>query len=167
MKKLPPPWEAPLALDRPALPNVVWSAWTGPLDRLVAEYLSKRAAREPELVSDIVFARRAYLDLWGLPPAPDALQAFVSDRAPDKRSRLINTLLADNGNNGQESYPHRHYSLNWTHHNTAATCADNRLYRLRLADATDRSQTDQTVTGQPEGFSFSINRRPESHLPSR
>ena len=93
----PPPWEAPMTLDRPALPDVVWSEWTRPLDRLVAEYLSKRAARAPDLVSDTVFARRAYLDLWGLPPEPAALQAFVGDRTPDKRSRLVATLLADTG----------------------------------------------------------------------
>ena len=93
----PPPWEAPMALDRPALPRVVWSDWSTPFDRMVADYLSKRPGRAPELVSDTVFARRAYLDVWGLPPGPEALQAFVNDRAPDKRARLVAMLLADTG----------------------------------------------------------------------
>ena len=32
-----------------------------------------------------MFARRAYLDVWGLLPSPEALQAFVADTAPGKR----------------------------------------------------------------------------------
>ena len=46
-----------------------------------------QASAEPALVGDAGFARRAYLDLWGLLPPPDALQAFVADKRPDKRAR--------------------------------------------------------------------------------
>jgi hypothetical protein len=92
----PAPWEAPLALTRPAVPAAVWTAWRDPLDRFVAAALSARAAQEPQLVGDAVFARRAYLDAWGLLPPPEALQAFMADAAPDKRDRLLRTLLADN-----------------------------------------------------------------------
>src|SRR6266566_4237364 len=60
-------WEPPLRLERPKVPEVPpespWRNWTHPLDRLVADYLSKHGIREPKLVSDAVFARRAYLDL--------------------------------------------------------------------------------------------------------
>lgn len=42
---------------------------------------------------DEVFFRRAYLDLLGLVPKPDEAIAFVSDKTPDKRSRLIDRLL--------------------------------------------------------------------------
>lgn len=42
---------------------------------------------------DEVFIRRAYLDLLGLVPKPDEAIAFVSDKTPDKRSRLIDRLL--------------------------------------------------------------------------
>ena len=94
----PPPWEAPLALERPAVPKTVWPTWTNTLDRFVSAYLSKRGGREPELVSDSVFARRAYLDVWGLLPSPDALQAFLNDGASDKRARLVATLLANSHN---------------------------------------------------------------------
>ena len=92
----PPPWEAPLALERPAVPPLVWRAWSRPLDRQVAAYLVKQKVVEPPLVSDTAFARRAYLDAWGLPPTPEALQAFVDDRAADKRERLVAALLGDN-----------------------------------------------------------------------
>src|SRR5687767_358886 len=92
----PPPWDAPLALERPAVPPLVWRAWSRPLDRQVAAYLVKQKVVEPPLVSDTAFARRAYLEVWGLPPTPEALQAFVDDRAADKRERLVAALLGDN-----------------------------------------------------------------------
>jgi hypothetical protein len=50
---------------------------------------------EPELVSDTVFARRVYLDTWGLLPSRAALERFVADGAPDKRAKLVATLLFD------------------------------------------------------------------------
>jgi hypothetical protein len=35
-----------------------------------------------------------YFDLWGLPPAPEAVEAFVKDKAPDAYERLVDQLLA-------------------------------------------------------------------------
>lgn len=101
------PWEAPLALKAPALPAPVWASWSRPADRLVAAYLAKasplprasgasRGVPQPALVSDAAFARRAYLDVWGLLPSPEQLQAFLADPSADKRDRLVTTLLADN-----------------------------------------------------------------------
>ena len=92
----PPPWEAPLELARPAVPDPAWPSWSAPIDRMVAAYLAGRRVPEPGVVSDSVFIRRAYLDAWGLLPSPDAVRTFVADRAPDKRARLVSTLLADN-----------------------------------------------------------------------
>src|SRR5881296_2632501 len=68
-----PKWEAPLALERPAAPDVVWRDWTTPVDRFVAMYLSEHGGSEPDLIGDAAFARRAYLDIWGLLPPPDDL----------------------------------------------------------------------------------------------
>jgi uncharacterized protein DUF1549/uncharacterized protein DUF1553/cytochrome c len=92
----PPPWEAPLGLTRPAVAPVTWTAWSSPMDRFIAATLSKRAAAEPSLIEDAQFARRAYLDLWGLLPPPDALQSFLKDASSDKREHLVETLLSDN-----------------------------------------------------------------------
>ncbi len=72
-------WIAPLAPRKVEPP-------TGsghPIDR----FLGKPAKG---LASDAAFARRAYLDLWGIAPSPAML-----DRLPD-RARLIATLLDDN-----------------------------------------------------------------------
>ena len=91
-----PKWEAPLALERPAVPDVVWRDWTTP-GRSVRRQVSQRARRsqKPELIGDAAFARRAYLDIWGLLPPPEDLQAFLADRNPNKRSALVQRLLAD------------------------------------------------------------------------
>ncbi len=91
----PAPWEAPLALDPPAVPAVIWKGWTSPLDRLVAAYLTRRRTAEPAAVPDALYARRVFLDVWGLLPSPDELRAFVDDRAPGKRAALVTRLLND------------------------------------------------------------------------
>ena len=38
--------------------------------------------------------RRAYLDLTGLPPSVEAVEAFVADRSPDAYEKVIDRLLA-------------------------------------------------------------------------
>ncbi len=91
----PPPWEAPLTLERPAVPAAVWAAWSAPIDRFVSAYLRARKVEEPAAVADAVYARRVYLDVWGLLPTPEQLDAFVADPAADKRATLVTTLLAD------------------------------------------------------------------------
>src|SRR5207302_17207 len=49
----------------------------------------------PPAASDRVFARHAFLDLWGVLPAPEQVQAFEKDKSAGKHERLIDTLLAD------------------------------------------------------------------------
>ena len=89
----PAPWEAPLALDRPATPAVRWRSWSSTIDRFVAAYLAERRAMEPASVPDALFARRVYLDVWGLLPEPAELRAFLADRSPAKREALVARLL--------------------------------------------------------------------------
>ena len=98
-----PKWEAPLTLAAPSVPVSPWPVWTAPLDRFTANYMAKKGMKEVATVSDAVFARRAYLDIWGFLPTPAALQSFVSDKSADKRAKLVSTLLADN----------RKYTENW------------------------------------------------------
>src|SRR5262245_46832443 len=45
------------------------------------------------LCSDADFVRRIYLDLTGVIPASDQARAFIEDKSPDKRQRLIDELL--------------------------------------------------------------------------
>ena len=41
-----------------------------------------------------VLVRRVYFDLIGLPPTPDEIRAFVSDRSPQAYEELVDRLLA-------------------------------------------------------------------------
>ena len=91
----PAPWVAPLTLERPTVPAAVWPDWAAPGDRLVADYLRRHSQARPALIDDARFARRVHLDLWGLLPTPEQLRAFLDDQKPDKRARLVRTLLAD------------------------------------------------------------------------
>ncbi|HET7694717.1 MAG TPA: DUF1549 domain-containing protein [Vicinamibacterales bacterium] len=92
----PQPWEPPLALAPPATPTVVWPRWSAPLDRFVASYLAAKRTPQPSPVADAQFARRVYLDAWGLLPTPEELRAFLADTRPGKRAALVDRLLADN-----------------------------------------------------------------------
>ena len=91
-----PKWEPPLELQPSTIPKPAWTTWNAPLDRFVATYMAAHNIAEPQIVPDALFARRAYLDVWGLLPSPEELQSFLADDSPDKRSKLIDKLLADN-----------------------------------------------------------------------
>jgi mono/diheme cytochrome c family protein len=47
------------------------------------------------ITSDASFIRRIFLDTIGLPPAANDVKAFLADSDPDKRTKLIDRLLAD------------------------------------------------------------------------
>ena len=47
------------------------------------------------ITSDAAFLRRICLDTIGLPPTADEVKAFLADTDPDKRTKLIDRLLAD------------------------------------------------------------------------
>ncbi|HXB70542.1 MAG TPA: PSD1 and planctomycete cytochrome C domain-containing protein [Candidatus Acidoferrales bacterium] len=90
-----PKWEAPLTLTMPAIPATVWKSWQTPVDRFIAAYLASRGLAEPQPAGDATFARRAYLDVWGLLPAPEELRHFLDDTRPNKRDLLVAALLGD------------------------------------------------------------------------
>lgn len=92
----PEPWEPSLTIQRPAVPAPVWPDWSGLVDRHVAAYLEARHAKPPGVVSDAQFARRVYLDAWGLLPTPAQLDSFLADTRPNKRAALVDDLLSDN-----------------------------------------------------------------------
>jgi hypothetical protein len=90
-----PKWEASLGLSAPAVPKSPWASWSSPVDSFTAVYLAKNDVTHPQRTSDAQFARRAYLDIWGLLPPPEDLQKFVADQSPEKREQLVQKLLAD------------------------------------------------------------------------
>jgi hypothetical protein len=88
-----PTWWALDAVERPDVPTGV-TASTNPIDAFVsAEYRSigltpvGRADRSTLL-------RRVYLDLIGIPPTPDELEAFLNNTAVDAYEKVVDELLA-------------------------------------------------------------------------
>jgi mono/diheme cytochrome c family protein len=88
-----PAYEPPLKPRIVALP-AAHGARTNPLDRILDAYLAQHGNPQPQPLDDAAFARRVHLDLVGLLPEPDALAHFLADTAPDKRARLVRSLLA-------------------------------------------------------------------------
>ncbi|MBI4862836.1 MAG: DUF1553 domain-containing protein [Candidatus Riflebacteria bacterium] len=64
------------------------------IDSLVEARLAKLGIQPALLCSDATFLRRVHLDLTGRLPARDRVVRFLDARAPDKRARLIDELLA-------------------------------------------------------------------------
>lgn len=78
-------WTAPLAPRRPAIPA---SAKANAIDRFLD-------GQFPPVVSDARFARRAYYDIWGLPPTAEQIEALEKSK---DRARLVDELLAHDKN---------------------------------------------------------------------
>lgn len=66
-----------------------------PIDRLLRPYLKSNKVKNGKVVDDRTYARRVYLDVIGLLPSPEELQAFLDDRSVDKREQLVHRLLND------------------------------------------------------------------------
>jgi len=67
-----------------------------PLHSRIDALLEKgQPAGQAALAGDAEFLRRATLALHGIIPSTETARAFLADQAPDKRARLIDTLLAD------------------------------------------------------------------------
>jgi hypothetical protein len=66
----------------------------GPIDAFLLEKLEAKGLGFSPEASAQVLIRRAYFDLTGLPPEPDAVKAFVNDKDPRAYEKLIDSLLA-------------------------------------------------------------------------
>jgi hypothetical protein len=64
------------------------------IDELVWDKLRKLRITPSEQATDSTFMRRAYLDVIGRLPSPAEARAFLQDSSPDRRTALIDQLLA-------------------------------------------------------------------------
>ncbi|MEZ6133866.1 MAG: DUF1549 domain-containing protein [Pirellulaceae bacterium] len=85
-----------------------WAAPTANnyIDELVNAKLQQLQYVPAETCSDAEFLRRVSLDITGVLPSVDVTQAFLQDVQPDKRARLVDTLLES------EEYP-KFWALKW------------------------------------------------------
>lgn len=72
-----------------------------PVDRLVNAYFQKHKIQWQNVVNDRIYIRRVYLDIIGLIPSPEKVDAFVADPSPDKREKLAMELLNRNDDYAQ------------------------------------------------------------------
>lgn len=66
-----------------------------PVDAFVLAELEQRQLRLAAPAARRVQGRRLYLDLIGIPPTPDQLEAFLRDATPNADEKLVDRLLAD------------------------------------------------------------------------
>jgi len=80
---------------RSALPTVANKTWVkNPIDAFILARLEQEGlAPSPEAPKETLL-RRAALDLTGLPPSPEELNAFVKDTSPDAYEKAVDRLLA-------------------------------------------------------------------------
>jgi hypothetical protein len=96
-------------LQRPAVPQVneATSEFTvrNPIDRFVAARHQAANIQPAPPANRRTLIRRLYLDLIGLPPPPDAVEAFVANEGPLAYEQLVDELLAS-----------PHYGERWGRH---------------------------------------------------
>ncbi|MEP7377294.1 MAG: DUF1549 domain-containing protein [Chitinophagaceae bacterium] len=91
---------AALAPRTPEIPPVSGDL-VNPVDRFVKVYFQKNKVKWNKVVDDRVFMRRVYLDVTGLIPPADRVDAFINNTAPDKRESLVRELLSRNDDYAQ------------------------------------------------------------------
>ncbi len=81
-----PPKHTPLSTEHGELST--------PVDHFIRAELERHALSPAPRADKNTLARRAALDLTGLPPEPDRLAAFLADTSPDAWPRYVDRLLA-------------------------------------------------------------------------
>jgi len=82
------------ALTRSVVPELDNDWVRGPIDAFILAKLQE-AGLEPSPEADrVTLIRRLYLDMHGLPPSPEQIEAFLSDQRPDAYERLVKAVLA-------------------------------------------------------------------------
>ncbi len=79
---------------RPELPAVRNQAWIrNPIDNFIGARLEAEGLTPAAEADRRTLARRAALDITGLPPTPEEVQRFVADPAPDAYEQYVDRLL--------------------------------------------------------------------------
>ncbi len=82
------------------------ASWNrNPIDAFLFAAMKAKGVQPAPRADRRTLIRRAYLDVTGLPPAPEEVAAFLNDKAPDAYEKLIDRLLASS-----------HYGERWARH---------------------------------------------------
>ena len=84
-----------LAPERPLEPKLANAKWArNPIDKYVLAGLEAAKLQPAPEADRATLARRLSLDLTGLPPTPEQVDAFVADKRPDAYEKLVDQLIA-------------------------------------------------------------------------
>jgi cytochrome c553 len=87
---------------RPVVPNV---GAANPIDAFLRQVMQSKGLKPSPPADKRTLIRRAYLDLTGLPPSIDQVNAFVKDSSPKAFAKVVEDLLAS-----------PHYGERWGRH---------------------------------------------------
>ncbi|HVU87001.1 MAG TPA: DUF1549 and DUF1553 domain-containing protein [Pirellulales bacterium] len=83
----------PLAKNEaPAVDDARWNQ--NPIDRFLKAEMQRRGVEPLPAVGAVTLLRRVSLDLTGLPPTPEQIDAFLADHSPQAYEGLVDHLLA-------------------------------------------------------------------------
>jgi hypothetical protein len=161
-------FQPPRRHDAPPIRDTAWPR--GVVDRFILAALEAKGLRPARDADRATLLRRLSLDLTGLPPTPEEIDAFIADRSPDAWVRVVDRLLglpafgerwgrhwldlaryADS--NGKDENFTYHDAWRYRDHVIAAFNADkpfNRIIREQIAGdlmpAADQRQRDELLT---------------------
>jgi len=85
-------FQTPKKVPPPAVKNAAWVK--SPVDAFLLAELEKKGLTPVGDADRRTLVRRVYLDLTGLPPTPDEVEAFVADNGPGAFEKVVDALLA-------------------------------------------------------------------------
>src|SRR5688572_8842186 len=92
--------------ERPKAPEVQQRDWArNAIDKFILAKLEKEKIKPSPEADRVTLMRRVCLDLTGLPPSVEEVEAFVKDTTPDAYERLVERLLKS-----------PHYGERWGRH---------------------------------------------------
>lgn len=77
--------------DLPSIDNAEWART--PVDTFISKQHAEAGLQHANEASPQTLVRRLYLDLIGLPPTPEEIDAFVDDDSPNAYAQLVDRLL--------------------------------------------------------------------------
>ena len=93
-------------IDVPTIPTARQKTWArNPIDFFVLASLEQKYLSPSKEADRRTLIRRLYYDVLGLPPSPQEVKAFLSDRRPNAYENLVDQILAS-----------PHYGERWARH---------------------------------------------------
>ncbi len=114
-------WSFVPPAEKIPVPSVKNKSWVrNPIDNFILAKQDAKNIKPSRGADKITLLRRVYLDLIGLPPKIEEVDAFLNDKSPDAYEKVVDRLLANS-----------HYGERWARHwLDAAHYADSNGYSI-------------------------------------